>query len=74
MDKAYHICDIHMYVSHKAEKYRPYSAVDNVPDYRSRGRDFDPGPANTFVEYDSTAIIPLIQEGLLSVTSKSMCG
>ena len=40
---------------------------------------FDPGPVPYFVEIDheiiSTVILllPLIQEGLLSVTNKSMC-
>ena len=54
-----------------------------VSDCRSRGREFEPGPArsHTFVEIDheiiSTVILLpfrwIIQEGLLSVTSESMC-
>ena len=48
-------------------------------DCRSRGREFDLGLAHTFMEIDREIIpmvIPillLIQEGLLSDTSESMC-
>ena len=57
----------------------PRSTICNLSDCRSRDRKFDSGPSVTFVEIDheiiSMAILlhPLIQKGLLSVTSKSMC-
>ena len=57
----------------------PHSAVGNESECRSRGREFDPDKVHTFVEIDheiiSTVILlfPLTQEGLLSVTSESMC-
>ena len=65
----------------------PRSAVGNVSGYRcesdcrSRGRKFDPGPVpyfrgvwswNNFYGH-SPLFCWIIQEGLLSVTSKSMC-
>ena len=65
----------------------PRSAVGNVPGYRcvsdcrSRGREFDPGPVpyfrgdwswNNFYGH-SPPFRWFIQEGLLSVTSESMC-
>ena len=65
----------------------PRSAVGNVSDYRcvsdcrSRGREFDPGPVpyfrgdwswNNFYGH-SPPFRWFIQEGLLSVTSESMC-
>ena len=65
----------------------PRSAVGNVPGYRcmsdcrSRGREFDPGPFpyfrgdwswNNFYGH-SPPFRWFIQEGLLSVTSESMC-
>ena len=59
--------------------YGPVSVVRNTSDCRSRGRKFDPGPVPYFclIDYEiiPTVIIllPLIQEGLLSVTSESMC-
>ena len=55
------------------------NTVGNQSDYRSRGRKFDPGSVHTFVEIGNEIIFtvillhPLIQEGLLSVTSESMC-
>ena len=66
---------------------RPRSAVGNVSDYRcvsdcrSRGREFDPGPVPYFhgdwswnnCYGHSPPFRWFIQEGLLSVTSKSMC-
>ena len=66
---------------------RPRSAVGNVSGYRcvsdcrSRGREFDPGPVpyfrgdwswNNFYDH-SPPFRWFIQEGLLSVTSESMC-
>ena len=63
----------------------PHSAVGNVSacrymsDCRSRACEFDPACSHTFVKIEheiiSTAILPLplIQEGLLSITSESMC-
>ena len=65
----------------------PHSAVGNVSGYRcvsdcrSRGREFDPGPVpyfrgnwswNDFYGHSPT-FRWFIQEGLLSVTSESMC-
>ena len=59
----------------------PCSAVGNVSDCRSRGREFDPGPVpyfrgdwswNNFYGH-SPPFRWFIQEGLLSVTSESMC-
>ena len=65
----------------------PHNAVGNVSGYRcvsdcrSRGREFDPGPVpyfrgdwswNNFYGH-SPPFRWFIQEGLLSVTSKSMC-
>ena len=58
---------------------RSISAVGNASDCRSRGREFDPARSHTFTEIYheiiSTVVLrlPLIQEGLLSVTSESMC-
>ena len=61
------------------------SAVSNISYYkylsdcRSRGHKFDPGRSHTFVVTDYEMIdaafssLPLIPEGLLSVTSESMC-
>ena len=54
------------------------SAVSSESDCRSRGGEFDPAQSYTFLEIDHAIIsmvilLPLIQEGLLSVTSKSMC-
>ena len=69
------------------KKARPRSAVGNVSGYRcvsdcnSRGREFDPGPVpyfrgdwswNNFYGH-SPPFCWFIQEGLLSVTSESMC-
>ena len=65
----------------------PHSAVGNVSGYRcmsdcrSRGREFDPGPVPYFREdwswnnfySHSPPFRWFIQEGLLSVTSESMC-
>ena len=57
----------------------PHSAVGSKSNCRSRGREFDSGPIPYIIESDheiiSTVIIllPLIQEGLLSVTSQIMC-
>ena len=58
---------------------RPVSTVRNASECRSWGRRFDPSLVPYFVEIDhgiiSTVILllSLIQEGLLSVTSESMC-
>ena len=54
---------------------RPRSAVDSESDCRSRGREFDPGPVPYFRGdgYEVISTLPLIQEGLLSVTSESIC-
>ena len=57
----------------------PIRAVGNAFDCRSRDSKFDPAKSHTFVEIDheiiSTVILllPLIQEGMLSVTRESMC-
>ena len=55
---------------------RPLSAVRSKSDCRSRGCKFVLGPVPYLIDHEiiSTVILlPLIQEGLLSVTSKSMC-
>ena len=52
------------------------SAVGKESDCRSRGSEFDCGPVHTFVQINDEImsmiilLLPLIQEGLLSVTSK----
>ena len=56
----------------------PRSAVGSEYDSRSREWEFDPGPVSYFhgddCEIISTVILlMLIQEGLLAVTSKSVC-
>ena len=54
----------------------PHSAVGNMSDCRSRGREFNPSPSHTFAEIDHEIILqpfsslPLIQEGLLSLTNE----
>ena len=73
--------------SHKEINAGPRSAVGNVSGYRcvsdcrSRGREFNPGPVpyfhgdwswNDFYDH-SPPFRWFIQEGLLSVTSESMC-
>ena len=74
-------------VDYNANNTGPRSAVGNVSGYRcvsdcrSRGREFDPGPVpyfrgdwswNNFYGH-SPPFRWFIQEGLLSVTSESMC-
>ena len=55
------------------------SAVGNESECRSRGHQFDPAQFHTLVEIDheiiftANLLLPLIQEGLLSVTNESMC-
>ena len=59
----------------------PHSAVGSEPNRRSRGHEFDPNqvPYLLEIDYDHEIIsrvillLPLIQDGLLSVTSESMC-
>ena len=61
------------------ESTRSCNVVGSESDCKSRGRDFDPEWSQTFVEIDHkiistvTLLLPLIQEGLLSVASESMC-
>ena len=60
-------------------KAGPCHAVDSKSDYRFRGWSSIPAQSHTLVEIDheifSTVVllILLIQEGLLSVVSESMC-
>ena len=58
----------------------PASAVDCASDCRSRGLEFESQPGHiTFMGIDHEIIpmaihpLPVIQEGQLSVTGKSMC-
>ena len=57
----------------------PRSTICSPSDCRSRDRKFDSGPSVTFVEIYHEIIsmvillLPLIQKGLLSDTSESMC-
>ena len=56
----------------------PYNGVGSESDCRSRGREYDPGLVPYFrgdYELISSVILllPLIQEGLLSVPSEIMC-
>ena len=63
----------------KNTTYQAHSPVSRVSDCRTRGHEFDPARSHTFVEIGreiiSTVILllPLIEEGLLSVTSERMC-
>ena len=57
---------------------RPHGKIGSESDYRSRGYEFDPSQVQYFRGFDheifSTVILLLlIQVGMLSVTSKSMC-
>ena len=58
---------------------RPCRAISSEFNCLYRGHEFDPGRPHTFVEIYceifSTVILllPLIKEGLLSVTSEGMC-
>ena len=55
------------------------SAVGSKSNCRSKGCEFPPSLSHTFVDIDHEIIsmvillLPLIQEGLLSVTHESMC-
>ena len=55
------------------------SPVSNMSDCRSRDHEFDSVWYHTFsmsdhiIIYTAILLLPLIQEGLLSVTSESMC-
>ena len=66
------------YVGPGGEVQSPVGYVSEcryMSDCRSRGREFDPGPVPYFCGdfLRPFSSLPLIQEGLLSVTSESMC-
>ena len=72
-----HLCLFQMHLDSLC-RTGPRSAVGNVSgnrcesDCRSRGREFDPGQVPHF-RGDFSSLPLIIQEGLLSVTSESMC-